>query len=34
VMAAMGIILSLFFGFIISLISGLIMKVEKPAHLE
>ncbi|EDM43214.1 50S ribosomal protein L31 type B [unidentified eubacterium SCB49] len=34
VMAAMGIIMSLFFGFVISLISGLIMKVEKPAHLE
>ena len=34
VMAAMGIIMSLFFGFIISLISGLIMKVNKPAHLE
>ena len=34
VLAAMGIIGSLFFGFIISLIAGLIMKVEKPEHLE
>ncbi len=34
VLAAMGIIGSLFLGFIVSLISGLIMKVNKPAHLE
>lgn len=34
VMSAMAIIGSLFFGFIISLIAGLIMKVNKPEHLE
>lgn len=32
IMVAIGIIASLFFGFIISLISGLIMKQNKPAH--
>ncbi|MGB1450510.1 MAG: DUF4199 domain-containing protein [Marinirhabdus sp.] len=34
VMAAFGIIASMFFGFIISLIAGLIMKVKKPEHLQ
>ncbi len=33
VMVAIGIIASLFFGFIISLVAGLIMKQDKPAHL-
>ena len=33
IMVAIGIIASLFFGFIISLIAGLIMKQDKPAHL-
>ena len=33
IMVAIGIIASLFFGFIISLITGLIMKQDKPAHL-
>ena len=33
IMAAMGIIVTLFFGFIISLIGGLIMKNNKPEHL-
>jgi hypothetical protein len=34
VLAAIGIVASLFLGFIISLISGLIMKVGKPEHLS
>lgn len=34
IMSAFAIIGSLFFGFIISLIAGLIMKVNKPPHLE
>lgn len=33
IMAAFGIIASLFFGFIISLIAGLVMKQPKPEHL-
>ncbi len=33
IMIAIGIIASLFFGFIISLIAGLIMKQNKPEHL-
>lgn len=32
IMVAFGIIASLFFGFIISLVSGLIMKQNRPAH--
>ena len=32
IMAAFGIIASLFFGFIISLIAGLIMKQNRPEH--
>lgn len=32
VMSAMGIIMTLFLGFIVSLISGLIMKVNRPEH--
>lgn len=34
IISAMAIIGSLFIGFIISLIAGLIMKVNKPEHLE
>lgn len=34
IMAAFGIIATLFFGFIISLIAGLIMKNNKPEHLQ
>jgi len=34
IMAAMGIIVTLFFGFIISLITGLIMKNNKPEHIQ
>ncbi len=33
IMVAIGIIASLFFGFIVSLVAGLIMKEDKPAHL-
>lgn len=33
VLSAFGIIAALFFGFIISLISGLIMKVNRPEHI-
>ncbi len=33
VLTALGLIASLFFGFIISLIEGLILKKDKPAHL-
>jgi len=33
IMVAIGIIASLFFGFIISLVAGLVMKQDKPAHL-
>lgn len=32
IMVAMGIIATLFFGFIISLVAGLIMKQNRPAH--
>lgn len=33
IITAMAIIMTLFFGFIISLITGLVMKVERPAHI-
>jgi len=34
IMGAIGIIASLFFGFIFSLISGLVLKQNKPEHLQ
>ncbi len=34
IISAMSLIMTLFFGFIISLITGLVMKVEKPAHIQ
>lgn len=33
IISAMSIIMTLFFGFIISLITGLVMKVNRPAHM-
>lgn len=33
IMSAMAIIMTLFFGFIVSLITGLVMKVNRPAHI-
>ena len=33
IISAISIIMTLFFGFIISLISGLVMKVNRPAHI-
>jgi Protein of unknown function (DUF4199) len=33
IISAMSIIMTLFFGFIISLITGLVMKVNRPAHI-
>ena len=33
IISAMAIIMTLFFGFIISLITGLVMKVNRPAHI-
>lgn len=33
IISAMAIVMTLFFGFIISLITGLVMKVNRPAHI-
>lgn len=33
IISAMSLIMTLFFGFIIALITGLVMKVERPAHI-